>query len=120
MRAARSDSLRMVSRPRRTGVVERRALRQPLGPAEDRRERVVQLVRDAGNRLAERGHLLGLQQLVIDVARLVVELLALADVAHQRLDAQRADPSAGGSARAVSSTQHRRCRRRGAAAAGSR
>ena len=70
-------------------VVERRALREALGPAEDRRERVVQLVRDAGDRLAERGHLLGLQQLVVDVARLVVELLALADVAHERFDAQR-------------------------------
>ena len=70
-------------------LVERRSLRQPLGPAEDRRERVVQLVRDAGDRLAERRHLLGLQQLVIDVARLVVELLALADVADQRFDAQR-------------------------------
>ena len=33
-------------------VVERRSLRQPLGPAEDRRQRVVQLVRDAGDRLA--------------------------------------------------------------------
>ena len=68
-------------------LVERRALREPLGPAEDRRERVVQLVRDAGDRLAERRHLLGLQELVIDVARLVVELLALADVADERFDA---------------------------------
>ena len=105
MRAARSDSLRIVSRPRRTGFLERRALRQPLGPAEDRRQRVVQLVRDAGNRLAERRHLLGLQQLVIDVARLVVELLALADVADQRFDAQRLAVRRQASARAVSSTQ---------------
>ena len=66
------------------------ALRQPLGPREDRRERVVQLVGDAGDRLAERGHLLGLQQLVIEVARLVVELLPVADVAHQRFDPQAA------------------------------
>ena len=36
----------------------------------------------------ERGHLLGLQQLVIDVAGFVVELLALADVAHERLEPQ--------------------------------
>ena len=43
-------------------------------------------MRDAGDRLTERRHLLGLQQLVIDVARLVVELLALADVADERLD----------------------------------
>ena len=66
---------------------ERARSRQPLGPAQDRGERVVQLVRDAGNRLAERRHLLGLQQLVIDVARLVVQLLALADVADERFDA---------------------------------
>ena len=71
--------------PRR--VVER-LLGQPLGPAQDRRQRVVQLVRDAGDRLAERRHLFRLQQLLVEVARLIVELLALADVAHQRLDAQ--------------------------------
>ena len=104
MRAARSDSREDGLEAAADRLVERRSLRQPLGPAEDRRERVVQLVRDAGDRLAERRHLLGLQQLVIDVARLVVELLALADVAHQRLDAQRCRSSAGGSARAVSST----------------
>jgi hypothetical protein len=40
--------------------------------------------------LAERGQLLGLQQLLVEVARLVVELLALADVAQQRLDAENA------------------------------
>ena len=42
---------------------------------------------DAGDRLPERRHLLGLQQLMMDVAGLVVELLALADVAHDGLDA---------------------------------
>ena len=66
------------------------ALRQALGPGQDRRERVVQLVRDTGNRLAERGELFRLQQLVIEVAGLVLEPLALADVAHERLDAQQA------------------------------
>ncbi len=71
-------------------LFERRALRQPLGPGEDRRERVVQLVGDAGNRLPERGHFLGLQQLVIDVARLIVQLLAFAHVSDQRFDAERA------------------------------
>ena len=86
MRAARSDSARMASRPRR-GLVVGRTLRQPLGPGEDRRERIVQFVRDAGDRLAERGELFRLQQLVIEVARLVFEPLALADVAHQRFDA---------------------------------
>ena len=84
--AARSDSLRIVSSPRLRLIVDR-ALRQPLGPGQDRGERVVQLVRDAGDRLAQRGELLRLQQLVIQIARLVLEPLALADVAHQRLDA---------------------------------
>ena len=70
--------------------IERRLLRQPLGPAQDGRQRVVELVRDAGDGLAERRHLLGLQQLVVDVARFVVELLALADVANERLDANAA------------------------------
>ena len=102
--------------PRR--LVER-PLRQPLGPGEDRGERVVQLVRDAGDGLAERGHLLGLQQLVIDVARLVVELLALADVAHERLDAQRAVARRRLGARR-SPPPRPACRRRGAGAAGSR
>ena len=76
----------MVSRPRLRLLVDR-SLREPLGPGEDRRKRVVQLVRDAGNRLAERGELLRLQQLVIQVARLIFKPLALADVAHQRFDA---------------------------------
>ena len=60
-------------------------------------------MRDAGDRLAERRELFGLQQLVIEIARLILEPLALADVAHQRLDAE---PVAGDvSARAVTSTQ---------------
>ena len=84
MRAARSDSLRIVSRPRCV-FSSSSTLREPLGPRQDRRERIVQLVRDAGNRLAERGQLLGLQQLVIHVARLILEFLALADVPNQRL-----------------------------------
>jgi hypothetical protein len=36
------------------------------------------------------GELLGLQQLVVQVARLILEALPLADVAHQRLDADAA------------------------------
>ena len=83
--AARSDSLRMVSSPRfvcsSTGRCD-----EPLGPGEDGRERVVQLVRDAGNRLAKRRELFRLQQLVIEVAGLILEPLALAHVAHQRLE----------------------------------
>ena len=66
------------------------ALGEALGPREDRRERVVELVRDARNRRAEGGHLLGLQQLVIEAARLVLELLPVAHVAHERLDAHQA------------------------------
>ena len=61
---------------------------EALGPCQDGRERIVQLVSDAGNRLPQRGQLLRLQQLVIQIARLVLEPFALADVAHQRLDAQ--------------------------------
>ncbi len=64
------------------------ALRQAFGPRQDRRERIVQLVGDAGDRLAERREFLGLQELVIQVAGLVLEAFPLADVAHQRFDAQ--------------------------------
>ena len=90
MRAARSDSERMVSSPRRTwsssGVrVERRSAQVRMVA-----ERIVQFVSHARDRLAERGHLLGLQQLVIDVARFVVQLLAFADVADERFDADAA------------------------------
>ena len=99
-------------------VVER-LLRQPLRPGEDRRQRVVELVRDAGDRLAERGHLLGLQQLLVEVARLVVQLLSLADVAHQRLEAQRR-VRCRAARRARSARASRACRRRAATAGGIR
>ena len=46
---------------------------QPLGAREDRRERIVQLVRHAGHRLAQRRQFLGLQKLLVDVARLILE-----------------------------------------------
>ena len=59
------------------------AFGEPFGPRQDGRQRVVQLVGNAGNGLAERGHLLGLQQLVTAIARLVVQFLALADVADE-------------------------------------
>ena len=58
---------------------------------------------DARDGLAERRHLLGLEQLVIDVAGFVVELLALADVPDERFDAQAAVLRRG-SARPVTST----------------
>ena len=63
-------------------------LRQPFRPGQDRRERIVQLVGDPGNRLAERRQLLRLQQLMVEVPRLILQPLPFADVAHQRLDAQ--------------------------------
>src|SRR4030095_12710690 len=69
-------------------LLEPRSLLQPFRPADDRRQRGVQLVGDAGDRLPESGHFFGLKQLMIDVARFIVELLALADVAHERLEPQ--------------------------------
>ena len=92
--AARSDSLRIVSRPRRVWSSVCRC-DEALCPRQDCRERIVQLVRDTGDRLAERRELLGLQQLVIQVARLVLEPLSLADIAHQRFDAQPFRPAFG-------------------------
>ena len=85
--AARSDSPRIdVEAP--AGLLVGGTLRQALGPGEDRRQRIVELVRDAGDRLAEGGELLRLQQLMVEIARLIFEPLALADVADERLDAQ--------------------------------
>ena len=88
MRAARSASWRIVSSP---CLISGPGLpaRHPLGPHQDRGERVVQLVGDAGDGLAEHRHLLGLQELLVEVARLFLELPALADVAEQRVDLQR-------------------------------
>ena len=86
MRAARSASWRMVSRPRRDCGIEV-ALGEPLGPRQDGRQRVVEFVRHARDGGAERGHLLGLQELMVEVARLILEPLAVADVADERLDA---------------------------------
>ena len=79
------------------GLLVDRPLRQSFCPGQDGRERIVQLVRDAGNRLSERRQLLGLQQLMVEVARLILEPLPLADVPHQGLDAKLA-PFAPGSA----------------------
>jgi len=79
---------------------------EPLRPRQDGGERIVELVRDAGNGLPERGHLLGLQQLVAAVARLVVELLALADVPDQGLDAK--GGAIGRPARALRAGRQRR------------
>ena len=73
--------------------IHRRFLGQSLGPAENRRQRIVQLVRDAGDRLTQRGHLLGLQELVVDVARLIVQLFPLAHISQECFDA---DAAVGG------------------------
>ena len=70
--------------PRRD--VSSRFLGQTLGPTEDGGERVVQFVRDAGDGLAKSSHLFRLQQLLIQVAGLVVQPTALADVAHEDFD----------------------------------
>ena len=64
------------------------ALGEPLGAREDRRERVVEFVGDTGDGLPERRELFGLKQLVIEIARLILETFALADVTHQRFDAK--------------------------------
>ena len=66
--------------------LERRLLGQALRPRQDRGEWIVEFVRDAGNRLAERGHFLCLEELVVDVAGLVVQFLALAHVPHKCFD----------------------------------
>ena len=71
---------------------------QPLGARQDRRQRVVQLVRDARHRLAQRGEFFGLRQLQIEIARLILQLSPLGDVAHQRFEAERL---AGGKALGV-------------------
>ena len=106
MRAARSDSPRITSTPAAGRFVEI-ALGQPLGPAQDRGERIVQFVRDAGDRLAKRRHLLCLEQLLIEIARLIIEPPPLADVAHERLDVARRRGFATAPACAVTSTQIR-------------
>ena len=47
-----------------------RLLEQELGQAEDREERVVDLVRDAGRELADRGELAALDELLLHAALL--------------------------------------------------
>ena len=119
--AARSDSLRMVSRPRLvfSSISEGGRCDSRSAQRQNRGERVVQLVRDARNRLAERRELFGLQQLVVQVARLVFELLALADVAHERVDADAIHP-APADRRGPSLRPRQASCRRAAAAADSR
>ena len=93
MRAARSASWRIVSRPRRDcGSRSRSASRS--AHVRIVASGIVQLVRDAGDGGAERRHLLGLQQLAVEVAGLVLEPLAVADVAHEGVEPQQ--PLAGG------------------------
>jgi hypothetical protein len=68
------------------GCLLRGVCAHALGPGENCRERVVQLVSDARNCLSERGEFFGLQQLVVDILGLIVEILALAHIPDQRFD----------------------------------
>jgi hypothetical protein len=61
-------------------------LRTIFRPRQDGGERIVQLVRDARDCLTQRGELLSLEQLMVQVTRLILEALSLADVAHERFD----------------------------------
>ena len=103
MRAARSAALWIASRSRLRLFVEA-AAREPFRARENRRERIVQLVRHARHRLAERREFFRLRQLVIQLARLILQLLSLGDVADDGFDAQRLPAAAVDSARAVTST----------------
>ena len=85
MRAARSAALWMASMSRRVRSSSSRPA-QPLGARQDRRQRIVQFVRHAGHGLSQRRHFFGLKQLLVDVAGLIVELLAFRDVAHHGLE----------------------------------
>ena len=66
------------------------ASEEQLAVADDHAQRIVELVRDARNRLAERRHFFSLQKLVVNIPGLVVEFFALADITDQRLDANAA------------------------------
>ena len=70
--------------PLRVGID--RPGRQTLRPGQNRRQRVVQLVCYAGYGLTQRRHLLRLQQLLAEVAALVLQLSSFADVAHERVE----------------------------------
>ena len=70
-------------------IVER-PVRESLGPCEDCGQRVVQFVGNPRDRLPERGQLLCLKELVVKIARLILELLPLADVTHERFDSDHA------------------------------
>ncbi len=69
---------------RRAGALQA----ESLGQREDGAERVVQFVRDPGHRLAQCRHLLGLQQLLIEVPRLLFASPALADIPNQEIDSR--------------------------------
>ena len=67
-------------------------LGQPLGRREDCGERVVQLVRDARDCLPEGCHLLRLEELVVEIPRLIFEPLPIAHIPDQGFDANGAAP----------------------------
>jgi hypothetical protein len=64
------------------------AAREPLRARQNRRERIVELVRHPRHGLPERRQFLGLRQLMVEVARLVLQLLPLCDVVNDRFDAK--------------------------------
>ena len=71
--------------------LERMLLRQARPPTSGMvASGLFQLVRDAGHCPSECRHLLRLEQLMVDVARFVVEFLALADVADEGFDVESA------------------------------
>ena len=77
----------LVQRGQPCGERRARALQpKPLGQRQDGAQRVVQLVRDPRHRLPEGRHLLGLQQLLVEVARLLLPPPPLADVPHEEMD----------------------------------
>ncbi len=71
-----------------TNRFRRGPLSQPFRPGEDRRQRIVELVRHPRDRLSERGELFGLQELEVEIAFLPFQPLALADVTNERFDAE--------------------------------
>ena len=73
----------------------RRARGQPFGARQDGRQRVVQLVGDARDGLAQGRHLLRLHQLVRGVAAQGLEPPPLADVAHEGVEARRTGVAGG-------------------------
>jgi hypothetical protein len=73
---------------------------QRVHVAQHEADRVVQLVRHAGHQAAQRGHLLGMQQLLLGALERLVRLAQLVvgalDLAHRPADEDMAHAPAGG------------------------